>query len=180
MSEVDGARDFDFLMGTWHVANRRLRARLAGCIEWDEFDAESEAHSILGGSGNFDEYRTQYAGGFVGATLRLFDLASRVWSIYWADSRSGTLEPPVRGRFEGATGLFEGPDMHADQAILVRFTWTREPADAPQWEQAFSQDGGTTWETNWVMEFRRWGRWCSDNSSRPIPRDSPGFAASRR
>ena len=29
------------------------------------------------------------------------------------------------------------------------------PGTAARWEQAFSADGGATWEVNWVMEFTR-------------------------
>ena len=81
------ARDFDFWMGRWKVHNRRLRAPLTGSDEWDEFEATSVAHPILGGLGNEDEFRTRHAGGFVGMSFRFFDPATRRWSIYWADSR---------------------------------------------------------------------------------------------
>jgi hypothetical protein len=152
-----GARDFDFLMGRWTVRNRRLRERLKGCTEWDEFDATNDARPLLRGLANEDEYVTDYAGGFTGMSFRFFDPAAGLWSIYWADSKRGTLEPPVVGAFRDGVGAFEGSDVLEGRAIRVRFTWSRTATAAPRWEQAFSADGGATWETNWIMDFRRAG-----------------------
>ena len=87
-------------------------------------------------------------------TLRLFDPAPGEWSIHWADSaHPGALIPPMHGRFEGDTGEFFGEEFVDGRTVLCRFVWTRVPADSPRWEQAFSDDGGKTWETNWIMEF---------------------------
>ena len=110
---------------------------------------------LAGGLGNEDEYRTDFDGGFVGMTFRFFDPKTRLWSIYWADSRRGVLDPPVVGCFSGDVGLFEGKDTFEGRPIRVRFTWTRLGPETARWEQAFSADGGTTWETNWVMEMTR-------------------------
>jgi hypothetical protein len=155
MSDVS---DFDFWMGDWKVQNRRLRKRLAGSDEWEEFEAESKAWPILGGLGNEDTYRTDHDGGFVGMSFRFFDPITREWSIYWADSRRpGLLDPPVVGSFTGDTGVFEGDDIFRGKPIRVRFTWSRVTTPSPRWEQAFSDDGGETWETNWVNDFTRVG-----------------------
>ena len=151
---TSSARDFDFWMGRWHIRNRVLRERLADCDEWDEFDATSVAWPILDGLGNQDEFRTDHCGGFVGMSFRFFDPYTRQWSIYWADSRrSGVLDPPVFGSFSGDEGVFEGTDTFAGKPILVRFTWSGITTPTPRWEQAFSDDDGETWETNWVMDF---------------------------
>lgn len=150
------ATDFDFLMGSWNIRNLRLRERLAGCEEWDEFAATSVARPILEGMGNEDEFRTGFAGGYVGMSFRFFDPESRAWSIYWADSRrTGLLEAPVIGGFSGDTGVFEGPDTFAGRPVLVRYTWSGVTTPSPRWEQALSDDGGETWEINWIMEFTR-------------------------
>jgi hypothetical protein len=153
---VGTVRDFDFWMGSWNVRNRLLRVRLRGSDEWDEFAATAVARPILDGLGNEDEYRTGYGGGFVAMSFRFFDPVSRRWSIYWADARrSGLLDPPVIGGFAGDTGVFEGPDTFEGRPILVRFVWSGATTPAPRWEQAFSDDGGATWETNWTMDFTR-------------------------
>jgi hypothetical protein len=152
------ARDFDFWPGRWHVDNRRLRERLVASDEWDEFESTVVARPILGGLGNEDEFRTDFGGGFVGMSFRFFDQHTRLWWIYWADSRrAGVLDPPVAGSFDGNRGVFEGEHTFARRPIVVRYVWSEVDTDTPRWEQAFSDDGGETWETNWVMDFTRIG-----------------------
>ncbi len=155
MQTREGMGDFDFWMGSWRVHNRRLRERLKGSTTWDEFEATVEARPLLGGVGNEDVYRTAFDGGFTGMSFRFFDKTTGLWSIYWADSRRGTLDPPVVGSFKGDVGVFEGADTFEGRPIRVRFTWSGVTTPAVRWEQAFSQDGGKTWETNWVMEMTR-------------------------
>ncbi len=159
---TDGARDFDFWMGSWTVRNRRLRERLRGSTEWEEFEADCDASPLLGGLGNADEFRTGFWPGFIGMTLRFFNPATKQWAIYWVDSRRGVLEPPVFGGFDGGigldkTGLFFGDDTFEGRPIRVRFTWRHEGTRKASWEQAFSTDGGETWETNWTMDMTRTG-----------------------
>jgi hypothetical protein len=156
-----GARDFDFWFGQWDVSNQRLRERLSGSDEWDEFDAMASAWPILNGFGNEDMFLTDFGGGFVGMSFRFFDPHTEKWSIYWADSRRpGLLDPPVVGSFDGDVGTFEGEDVLRGRPILVRFTWSGVATPTPRWEQAFSDDGGRSWETNWVMDFERIGEWA--------------------
>ena len=149
------ARDFDFLHGRWSVVNRRLQQRWAGCTEWDVFPATVEDRSVLAGGANMDEI-TFPTRGFTGMTLRLFDVERQQWWLYWVNSRDGLLQPPVVGRFEGDTGTFEGDDTDEGRPVRVRFIW-RRGTDSARWEQAFSDDGGVTWETNWIMEMTRVG-----------------------
>ena len=149
----DGRNDFDFFMGSWNCRHRRLRTLLTGSNDWYEFPGTSVARKILGGIGNVDEneFPTQ---GFSGMTLRLFDPATRLWAIYWANSRTGILFPPVFGRFENGEGRFHGDDEHDGRPIKVAYLWTRITPGACRWEQSFSRDG-KEWETNWIMEFTR-------------------------
>ena len=152
------ASDFDFWFGSWDVRNRWLRRRLAGSDGWEEFDATVVARPLLDGVGNEDEFRTDHAGGFIGMSFRFFDPERGRWSIYWADSRRpGELDAPVFGGFSGDVGVFEGEDIFRGRPILVRFTWSGVTTPTPRWEQAFSDDGGRTWETNWIMDFGRTG-----------------------
>ncbi len=144
---------FDFLHGDWTIENRRLRARLAGCAEWDEFPSTAWCRGLLGGGANIDEF-TFPTLGLRATTLRLFDRAEQAWSLHWSTSASGRLDPPLRGGFAGGRGEFYGDDTEAGVPVRVRFVWTPD-ADRPRWEQAFSTDGGATWEINWVMAFAR-------------------------
>jgi hypothetical protein len=155
---MSDARDFDFLQGEWNSRPRRRREWLAGSDEWDEFEATIDARPILDGLGTVEEFRTDYKSGFVGVTFRFFDPATKQWSIYWADSRyPGRLDPPVIGSFSGDVGVFECDDTFDGRPIRVRYTWSDVTTPSPRWEQAFSDDSGETWETNWVAEFTRRG-----------------------
>ena len=150
----DAARDFDFLIGDWTVSHRRLRRRLAGDTHWDMFDGTMRARSILAGQGNFDENVIRLPGGtYQACTLRIHDASAGHWSIHWIDGRDPKLDPPMIGGFADGTGTFFGKDSFEGRAIDVRFLWTRRDGSAARWEQAFSADGGKTWETNWIMDF---------------------------
>jgi len=149
-----GIGDFDFLVGAWTVANRRLVRRLVGSTDWEEFEGKANCRKILNGMGNIDEIAFPTKG-YTGATLRLFDPDLEQWSLYWASTLTGRLEPPVRGRFSDDIGDFYGDDAHNDIPILVHYRWSEITPTGARWEQAFSTDGGSTWERNWVMDFSR-------------------------
>ena len=151
----DGRRDFDFIHGRWQVQNERLVQRLAGSEEWEVFLAKDECRPLLGGLGNLEEFHTAWDSGYEGLALRLYDLASRQWRIHWSSNRSGTLDPPMCGRFENGVGTFYGHDHHDGQPVRVRFLWEHSSANTAHWQQAFSTDDGASWETNWHMWFRR-------------------------
>ena len=155
--ETDGRHDFDFLPGRWTIHNRRLVRRLQACTDWQEFEATQEARPILGGLGNIDSFSCTFPDGkpLEGMTLRLFDPKTKQWSIYWADSRGCQLQPPVVGRFTAGRGEFFGDDVLEGKPIRVVFHWTVVDSQTARWDQAFSADGGKTWETNWYMEMKR-------------------------
>lgn len=151
-----GADGFDFLSGDWSVRHRRLDRRLAGCADWMEFTGRTVVERILGGLGNIDDNVLDLPQGpYRAATVRKFDPASGLWSIWWFDARYPGLEPPVQGRFEDGVGTFLGDDVFEGRPIRVRFLWSGITARTARWEQAFSTDGGLTWETNWTMDFER-------------------------
>lgn len=85
--------DFDFLFGSWNVANRRLTALFEESDTWNEFPGRATVRPVLDGIGNIDEV-TFPTHGFGGVTLRLFDLEKKVWRIYWSDTRTGVLARP--------------------------------------------------------------------------------------
>jgi len=149
--------DFDFYMGRWLVHHRRLKERLVGSDEWETFEGTSTAWPLLNGAGNVDDNVLELpAGTYRAISLRSFDPWSETWSIWWLDARNpGQLDPPVVGRFKDGVGTFIGDDTFDGQPILVRFLWTDITDATCRWEQAFSVDGGATWEVNWVMESER-------------------------
>ncbi|GIF42554.1 hypothetical protein BC793_122155 [Actinoplanes xinjiangensis] len=146
--------DFDFFIGSWTVVNRRRTSMFDGTDDWETFPATSVSRPVFAGGGNCDEivFPTQ---GWRGFTLRLFDPDSEQWSLYWAGSRTGRLDPPVVGRFTDGRGDFYGDDTWQGRPIRVHFVWSGITADTARWEQLFSIDGGETWESNWIMEFTR-------------------------
>lgn len=146
-----------FLIGDWTVKNRRLTARLVGSADWETFDAHSHVEKVMPDpdgvfGGNLDQMLVP-SRGFTGMTLRLYDPATQLWSIYWSDTKSHRLFPPTIGRFENGRGVFFGDDVEAGVPVRVRFDWT--PGASPVWEQAMSADGGESWEKNWQMRFER-------------------------
>jgi hypothetical protein len=150
--------DFDFLMGKWRVHHRRLKERLAGSDEWQEFEGTSEVWPVLDGAGNIDDNVLELpAGTYRAISVRSFDPESQTWSIWWLDGRTprGPLDPPVVGGFSDGVGTFLAEDTFKDQPITVRYLWSDITDQTCRWEQAFSTDGGKTWEINWEMEFTR-------------------------
>lgn len=151
---MSSAHDFDFNHGDWDVANRRLKVRGVGSDDWDVFPSAVKASLWMGGTVSIDEndFPTK---GFQGMSLRLYEPAEDRWAIYWINTRDGQMQPPVYGRFENGKGVFAGDDVDDGRAVKVLFDWSGTDTDTPRWSQAFSYDGGATWETNWIMEFRR-------------------------
>jgi hypothetical protein len=152
----DPTRDFDFLHGNWRIHNRRLKHPLSGSNEWYEFAGSSSERPLWDGDANVEELTADLPTGRLrGIALRLYDPSAKQWSIHWSSSATGTLDAPMIGAFEDGRGLFFGQDRIAGRTVLLRFIWTSESRDRCRWEQAFSDDGGTTWETNWIMDFTR-------------------------
>jgi hypothetical protein len=155
-SPVSSPRDFDFYQGRWTIVNRKLKSRLTGCTDWEEFAATGEMQLILNGMGNTDTFKTTISGEpFEGMTLRLFNPATRLWSIYWADSRVVALDLPVVGSFDNNTGTFYTHDTFNGIPIIMKFVWDKTDPDHPVWSQAFSADNGQSWEWNWYMYMHR-------------------------
>jgi len=147
--------NFDFFVGAWTSTQRRLREVLAGSDDWYEFTGVTRCWNVLDGAGNFDEV-TFPTLGFSGVTLRLYDKLRDEWSLYWASSRTGLSLPPVVGRFgDDGRGAFTGDDVYDGTPIKVLYLWSEIAATTCRWEQSFSTDHGTTWETNWIAEFSR-------------------------
>ena len=154
---VEPCRDFDFQQGRWNVRHRRLKARLAGCSEWEEFAGTSEQRPLLGGNGNVEDNLLHLPGGsYRAVALRSYDPASASWAIWWLDGRAPhRLDVPVIGRFEHGVGSFYADDLLDGRSVRLRFLWLGTDGDAPRWEQALSPDGGASWENNWTMDFTR-------------------------
>jgi hypothetical protein len=155
-SATSSEHDFDFLVGNWKLRNRKLKSRLTHSSEWISFESRVEMHQILNGLGNIDKYTDMASGKpYEGVAMRLFDTKTKLWSIYWADSNSGKLDPPVVGSFENHIGHFFGRDTFKGENIIVVFRWDARNPQLPIWSQAFSTDDGKTWEWNSINVSER-------------------------
>jgi len=159
----DGGHDFDFLIGDWKAHVRRLPDRLVGSTKWVEYDGISNHHKLLDSDANFEEFEVRNPAGdhLKGQTLRLYNPTTHQWSIYLVDLAAGTLGlPPVTGQFVAAPGgpphgEFYDQEDWKGRAVIVRYQWFNLTPKAARMEQAFSPDGGKTWETNWICELSR-------------------------
>lgn len=155
-SPTSSENDFDFMIGSWKIRNRKLKTRLNNCDEWTEFEARQDFNKILEGFGNIDFFKTDFDGKlFEGMSLRLFDPITRLWSIYWADSNAVTLQVRQIGSFENKIGEFYARDYFEGKPIIVKFKWDATNVEVPIWSQVFSDYEGKTWEWNWSMTFQR-------------------------
>jgi hypothetical protein len=153
----DAASDFAFLTGTWKIRNRVLDGWLKGSTTWYEYDATAVERPIWGGHGNIEEWDGVSPKRHIqGLAVRLYDPTARHWSIWWADRSVGTVfSPPVVGGFKNGRGEFFSESTIDGKRVRTRILWIKLTADALRWEQAYSTDGGKTWETNWIMNFTR-------------------------
>src|SRR6267378_5556408 len=155
-SERDGQHDFDFEIGTWKTHLRRLVHPLTGSNTWVEYDGTSIVRKVWNGRANLVELVADgSAGHFEGLNLRLYNPASRQWSLNFAASSGGGLSQPTIGEFRNGRGEFFDQETLNGRAILVRFVISDVTPDSCHFEQAFSDDGGKTWETNWIATDTR-------------------------
>ena len=155
----DGGHDFDFLIGDWKAHVRRLPDRLVGSTKWVEYDGISNHHKLLNSNGNFEQFEVKGATPDLhikGQTLRLYNPETHQWQIYLVDLDAGTLGlPPMTGQFAGKRGEFYDQETWKGRSVIVRYLWLDLTPHTARMEQAFSTDGGRTWETNWICELSR-------------------------
>lgn len=152
----DGAHDFDFEIGTWKTHVHRRLHPLSGSDTWADYDGTSVIRPVWGGRANLVELDVSGpAGRIEGASLRLYNVAAGQWSLNFVNSATGTMSVPTIGGFSNGIGEFYDQETLGDRAILVRFVITPQGPDACHFEQAYSADGGKTWEVNWIADDTR-------------------------
>ena len=159
LPQRDGSHDFDFLIGDWKAHVRRLPDRLNNSNKWDEYDGISNHHKLLDSNANFEQFEVTSIDKKLhikAQTLRMYNPATRQWSIYLVDLDNGTLDaPPVVGGFSGKRGEFYHQELLKGRTILVRYVWLDLSPNSARMEQSYSPDGGKTWEVNWICELSR-------------------------
>lgn len=156
VAKRDGQHDFDFNFGTWKTHISRLQHPLTGSATWVEYDGISVVRKVWDGRASLFELEADGSAGHIeGVGLRLYNPQSHQWSLNWANSSGGTMGRPMIGDFKDGRGEFFDQEPFNGRAIYVRNGFSNITPDSSRFEQAFSNDGGKTWEANWVMTFTR-------------------------
>jgi len=152
----DGQHDFDFEIGEWKTHLRRLLHPLTGSRTWVEYEGTTVARKVWDGRANLLELVADGpAGHFEGLSLRLYNPGSRQWSLNFAAAGSGALSQPTVGEFRDGRGEFFDQETLDGRSILVRFVISEITPTSCHFEQSFSDDGGKTWEVNWIATDTR-------------------------
>ena len=155
-TDHDGSHDFDFDLGTWQTKSTRLLHPLTGSKDWVDYDGETIVRPVWGGRANLAEYHADGKAGHLELlALRVYDPAHQQWSINFTHPESGTFSIPGVGVFANHRVDFYDQEPIGGRAVLVRFSMWPIDADHAQSEQAFSNDGGKTWEVNWINRYAR-------------------------
>lgn len=149
--------DFDFEWGTpWKAHLLRLRHRLAGSHDWIEYDGTLTIHKLWNGKGNISELEVGNATSHIeGGALHLYDPKAHQWSVTYVSSDADTLGVPAIGRFEHGRGVFHDRETDHGRPVIDRWYFTNISPHHFDFEQAFSADGGKTWETNLIIKYTR-------------------------
>jgi hypothetical protein len=152
----DGQHDFDFELGTWKIHLKRRLHPLTGSNTWVEFDGISSTQKVWDGRADIEQFETDGKAGHIeGLTLRLYNPETGQWSLYWANAKDGLVVAPQVGQFKNGRGEFYGQDTLNGKLIYIRFLWSNTNSSTPHFEQSFSEDGGKTWEVNWITDQSR-------------------------
>lgn len=152
----DGQHDFDFNLGKWNTHIRRLVHPLTGSTTWVEMNGTVVIRKVWGGRAQIEEVEASGdAGRFEGMTLFLYNPEAHQWGLYFANSSGGTIETPSIGEFKDGRGEFYDQETYQGRSILVRIVWSDITPDSHRFEQSFSDDGGKTWEPNFVATLTR-------------------------
>lgn len=152
----DGQKDFDFEIGTWKTRLKRLVKPLSGSTTWVEYEGTTVVRKVWDGRANLVELDVKGTAGRIEAlSLRLYNPESRQWSLNFANLKSGVMAVPTIGEFKDGRGEFYSREDFNGRAIFIRFIISDITPDSCRFEQAFSDDGGKTWEVNWIATDTR-------------------------
>ena len=148
----DGQHDFDWDIGAWKVHMRRLLHPLTGSTTWVEYNGTDIVRKVWDGRANLGEVEVDGPAGHLELlTLRLYNPQAHQWSINITNSTTGTLSPPAVGELKDGHGEFYDQEPFNGRTILVRFGVSDITPDTCRFDQAFSADGGKTWEVNLIV-----------------------------
>lgn len=149
--ERDGEHDFDFDIGTWKTHISRLQHPLTGSTTWIQYEGTTVVRKIWNGRANLAELEADSPTGHIEVlSLRLYDPQAHQWSLNTSNSRTGSISVPTIGQFKNGRGEFFDTEPINGKTILVRNVWSDVTPNSCRFEQSFSDDGGKTWEVNWI------------------------------
>jgi hypothetical protein len=152
----DGQHDFDFEIGTWKTHLTRLQHPLSGSTTWVDYEGTSVVSKIWNGQANLVELKVDGPAGHIeGLSLRLYNPKSHQWSLNSANSGGGVLGVPTIGAFRNGRGEFYDEETFNGKTILIRNVFSDITPTSCRFEQAFSDDGGKSWEVNWIATDTR-------------------------
>lgn len=155
-TDRDGRHDFDFEFGSWKAHLRRRLNPQTGSNTWVEYDGTSIVRKVWEGRANLGEFNVENGQTRLqGLSLRLYNPQSHQWNISWANSNDGSLTTPMIGGFKNGRGEFYDQEIYQGKSIYARFIFSDITPASFQLEQAYSADGGKTWEPNWIATFTR-------------------------
>ncbi len=152
----DGQHDFDYQFGTWHVQVRRLLHSRSGPVAWVNYEGTHVVTKVWNGRANLGVLEIDGPAGHIeGQSLRLYDPKAHQWTVSFAPSSTGTMGPPMIGAFDNGRGEFFTMESQDGRTVLVRSTTSDITATSYRDEYASSDDGGKTWEPNWIATYTR-------------------------
>lgn len=170
----DGQHDFDFNIGTWRTQIKRLVHPLTGKNDWVDLDGTVVVRKVWEGRAQIEEIEADGSQGhFEGMTLFLYNPEAHQWSQNFANSDDGIMEQPSIGAFKDGKGLFFDQEMYNGRAIMVKGVWTVINADSHRFEQSFSDDGGKTWEPNFIATLTRKTQGQDAGAQHVVEKDVP-------
>ena len=154
-ADAGGFNDFDPLIGHWQYHLKRRLHPLSGSNTWVDYQGTGSCRKIWDGAeieqAVFDGPNEHIEG----SVVRLYNPESQQWRLYWTNRKSGIFDPPQIGEFKNGRGEFFAQDTINGKTILIRFEWTNLNTESPHFEQSYSNDGGKTWEVNWITDQTR-------------------------
>ncbi len=154
---AENLHGFDFALGSWKIHLKKLDHPLTGSHTWLEFDGTTKARKVWDGRAQVEEFESDSptAGHIEGLALRLYNPTAKQWNINWATSKGGTFGESITGEFKNGRGEFYDQEEIGGRKVLVRWIWSNMTTASPHFEQAFSDDGGKSWEVNWITDQTR-------------------------
>jgi hypothetical protein len=153
----DGSHDFDFEIGKFKLKLKKLEKPLSGQKKWVEFEGVSTTRPLWNGKAQVEELEldSPIGGHIEGMTVRMYSTAGHQWYLNWANAKNGKFDVPTVGEFKNGRGEFYDQEVIDGRMIFVRYIWSNITKTSSHFEQSFSDDGGKTWEPNWITDQTR-------------------------